>query len=94
MSSAVDQHTLRPLVTGPSAWIGANLAKRPDEWTYRLSPHEIAEIEAATAKVLGRDIATIARADFPLPALGPILDRLRDDVLNGRGFVLIRGTAR
>jgi hypothetical protein len=91
MSSAVDQHTLRPLVTGPSAWIGTDLARRPDEWTYRLSPNEIAEIETATARVLGRDIATIARVDFLLPALGPILDRLRDDVLNGRGFVLLRG---
>jgi hypothetical protein len=91
MSSAVDQHTLRPLVTGRSAWVGADLAKRPDDWTYRLSPTETAEIEAATAKVLGRDIATIARADFPLPALGPVLDRLRDEVLNGRGFVLLRG---
>ena len=91
MSSAVDQHTLRPLVTGRSAWIGADLAKRPDEWTYRLSPSETAEIEAATAKVLGHDIATIARAEFPLPTLGPVLDRLRDEVLNGRGFVLLRG---
>jgi TfdA family taurine catabolism dioxygenase TauD len=26
-----------------------------------------------------------------LPTLGPVLDRLRDEVLNGRGFVLIRG---
>ena len=91
MSNAVDQHTLRPLVTGPSAWIGADLAKRPEEWTYRLSPTEIAEIEAATASVHGRDIAAIRRADFPLPTLGPVLERLRDEVLNGRGFVLIRG---
>ena len=52
MSNAVDQHALRPLVAGRSAWIGADLAKRPDEWTYRLSPHEIAEIETATAGVL------------------------------------------
>jgi Taurine catabolism dioxygenase TauD, TfdA family len=91
MSSAVDQHILRPLVTGPSAWVGANLAKRPDEWTYRLSAEQIAEIETATAKMSGRDITTIRRHDFPLPTLGPVLDRLRDEVLNGRGFALIRG---
>ena len=87
----MDQHTLRPPVTGPSAWIGADLAQRPDEWTYRLSPAQIGEIESATRAVLGRDIASIRRTDFPLPALGPELDRLRDEVLNGRGFVLIRG---
>lgn len=83
--------SLRPKVTGPSAWIGAALAQRPDEWTYRLSVTETDEIGAATAAVLGRDIASIARADFPLPTLGPVLDRLRDEVLNGRGFVLLRG---
>lgn len=91
MSSAVDQHTLRPLVTGSSAWIGAELAKRPAEWTYRLSPAEIAEIETATTNLDGRDIAAISQADFPLPTLGPVLARLRGEVLNGRGFVLIRG---
>ncbi len=87
----MDQQALRPIVTGPSAWIGAELARRPDEWTYQLTPDEIAEIEAATASVLGRDIATIARKDFSLPTFGPVLDRLRDEVLNGRGFVLLRG---
>jgi hypothetical protein len=81
----------RPLITGPSAWIGAELAKRPEEWTYQLSPSEIAELEAATTRNRGRDIAAITRADFPLPTLGPALERLRDDVLNGRGFVLVRG---
>lgn len=81
----------RPLVTSPSAWIGAALAKQPEEWTYCLSPAEAMEIEAATAAVLGRDIATITRADFPLPTFAPVLDRLRDEVLNGRGFVLLRG---
>ena len=79
------------LVTGPSAWTGPDLLKRPEEWTYRLSHDEIAEIEAAAASVRGRDIATIGRSDFRLPTLGPVLERLRDEVLNGRGFVLIRG---
>lgn len=87
----MDQDILRPIVVGPSAWIGAELAKRPEDWTYRLSPIEIAEIEAATTAMCDRDIATITCADFPLPTLGPALRRLRDDVLNRRGFVLIRG---
>src|ERR1019366_5860051 len=82
----------RPLVTGPSAWIGPDLAQRPGEWTCHLLATEIDEIEAATATVRRRsmDIATIRPPDFPLPTLGPVLDRLRDDVLNGRGFVLLR----
>lgn len=83
----------RPLIEGPSAWIGADMARRSDEWIYRLSPAEIAEIDAAVAAVRARglDIAAIRRADFPLPTLGPALDRMRGELLNGRGFVLIRG---
>lgn len=83
----------RPPVTGPSAWIGADMAQREAEWTYRLSESEIAEVEAATAAVRARrlDIADIRRDDFPLPTLGPVLARLRGEVLNGCGFVLLRG---
>ena len=39
----------------------------------------------------GLDIADIRRADFPLPTLGPGSTRMREEILNGRGFVLIRG---
>src|SRR5260370_725973 len=82
----------RPL-EGPSAWIGADLREREAEWGYRLSPPEIAEIEAAVKGVQVRrlDIADIRRDDFPLPTLGPVLDRLRAEVLDGRGFALLRG---
>jgi hypothetical protein len=88
----VDVRPPRPPVEGSSAWIGARLAANPEAWTYHLSPVEIAEIEAASAAVRARglDIAAIRRADFPLPTLGPVLDRLRDEVLNGQGFVLLR----
>ena len=81
----------RPLITGPSAWIGSDLAKRPEEWTYTLSSREIGEIEANITRLRGRDIASISRADFPLPQFGPVLEKLRNEVLNGRGFVLMRG---
>lgn len=83
----------RRLVQGPSAWVGADMREREAEWTYCLSPAEIAEIEAATREVRarGRDIAAITRDDFPLPTLGKVLDRLRGEVVNGRGFVRLRG---
>jgi hypothetical protein len=81
----------RALVEGRSAWIGAELARHPEQWIYTLSRAEIGEIEAAVAKIRGRDLTSLARADFPFPTLAPVLDRLRDEVLNGRGFVLLRG---
>ena len=83
----------RTLIEGPSAWTGAEMRRRESEWTYRLSPAEIAEIEMAVREVRARrlDLAAITRDDFPLPTLGPVLDRLRGEVLDGRGFVLLRG---
>src|ERR1700741_1960721 len=85
--------SLRQPIVGPSAWVGADMKKRETEWSYRLSATELSEIEAAVKEVRGRglDLADITRADFPLPTLGPVLDRLRGDVVNGRGFVLLRG---
>jgi hypothetical protein len=84
---------MRRLIEGPSAWTGADMRGREAEWSYRLSPSEVAEIEAALKSVQARgiDIADIRREDFPLPTLGPVLDRLRAEVLDGRGFVLLRG---
>ena len=81
----------RPLVTDASAWIGAELAKRPEEWIYTLSSDEIGEIQTNVAHLRGRDTAGVSQSEFPLPTLGPALDRLRDVILNGRGFVLLRG---
>jgi hypothetical protein len=83
----------RPLVEGRSAWIGADLARRSAEWIYSLAPAELAEIERATAliRARGHPLGAIARADFALPQLGPRLDALRREVVEGRGFVLIRG---
>jgi hypothetical protein len=54
----------RPLVEGASAWIGAELARHPEQWIYTLSPADIAEIETAVATVRGRDLATLTQADF------------------------------
>jgi hypothetical protein len=81
------------LIEGPSAWIGATLRCKLDTWTVVLSAAEIKEIQDATSQAMARgpDIGTMTRADFPLPALGPRLDRLRAEVLRGRGFVVIRG---
>src|SRR5262245_56773955 len=84
---------MRAAIRGPSAWIGAEMRHREAEWTYRLSAVENAEIDTAGRGVQARgvDIADIRRQDFPLPTLGRVLDRLRGEVLDGRGFVMLRG---
>jgi hypothetical protein len=84
---------LPPEQTGAAAWYGPEITGR-DDWLMPLTTAEIAEIETATRALASReaDIATIAARDFPLPTLGPRLEaRVRDEVLNGRGFLLLRG---
>ncbi len=85
-------HFLPPEIHGPSAWYGQDLATRRD-WIETLSEAEISEIETATKQLAdtGMEIPAIRSEDFPLPTLGARLQRMLDEVLNGRGFVLIRG---
>jgi len=84
---------LPPAMEGPQAWRGAEMAKS-DEWLERLSDADCAEIGAASKAGLaatGGDIAKIQAKDFPLPTLAPRLARIAGDLLNGRGFALMRG---
>lgn len=80
-----------PEVADRSAWYGPELA-RSDAWIERLSEVEIAELERACGKLDAEriDFASITGKDIPLPTLAPRLKRILDEVLNGRGFVLIK----
>jgi len=79
-------------ITGPSAWYGPQIARRTD-WIQTVGDEEIAEIELAVQRLgeLGLEPATLRREDFPLPTLGLRLRRMLAEVLEGRGFVLLRG---
>jgi hypothetical protein len=76
----------------PADWYPADI-NGSEAWIYRLSAAEIAEIEAAVAGVEARglDIKDITRDDFPLPTLAPALADVRAELLDGRGFAMIRG---
>jgi hypothetical protein len=77
---------------GPSAWYGREFVDS-QEWIHVFTKPEIAELTRAVAHVRQRrlPIEQISRDDFVLPRLGPLLQRIQDDVVNGRGFVLFRG---
>jgi hypothetical protein len=80
-------------LTGPAAWIGAELAAQPETWVRPLSDAEITELEAAAAHFLslGRDVGEIRAEDFPLPSFGAHLADLRDKLIHGIGVEVIRG---
>lgn len=77
-----------PEIHGRSAWYGPEIAAR-DEWIERFSEDEIDEVERGVQAV-EQSGATI-EPSVRLPTLGPRLQRMLDEVLNGRGFVLIKG---
>lgn len=68
------------------------MAARQHEWLYELSPAEIGELEKAAKPLVAsnRSIGEVSDADFELPTLGPKLADLRDELLHGRGFVVLR----
>lgn len=82
---------LKPVVD-PAEWYPGDI-RGSDAWLYRLSDAEFAEIEAGVAAVEARglDIRDIRREDVPLPRFGGALAEMRDELLDGRGFVVIRG---
>ena len=91
VDSARPQLSLPPEIKDASAWYGPHLSRR--DWLAHFSAFEIAEVERATRNLRQSsvDLVSLSRVDFPLPTLGPRLRHLQDDVLNGRGFVLIQG---
>jgi hypothetical protein len=87
----VPAQPLEPVID-PAGWTKEQLAATTD-WIHELSPAEVADLDAAVAGVMerGLDLMEVAREDFSLPTLGPVLDAIAGDVIDGRGFVLIRG---
>jgi hypothetical protein len=75
---------------GPSAWTGQDI-KDSKRWIRDLPPAAIDELDAALAAVKHLPWREIRRGDFPLPALGGLLDDIADELENGSGIMKLRG---
>ena len=77
-------------VTGSSAWYGPDLA---GDWLQFLDDAEIAEIDRAidAFRGSGAPMQSISEETFPLPTLKTRLRAILDELLHGRGFVMLRG---
>ena len=80
------------VVDGPAAWRGAEI-QSDLSWALRLDEAGRTKLLAALTAVdrPDADLSTIGRRAFPLPTVGPLLESLVDELVDGRGFVLIRG---
>jgi len=95
MNDALDtlQIAMPPgVLEGPSAWYGRDYQDRTD-WIHHLTAAEIEEIDRAlaAADAAGLEIIEVTRDTFELPRLAVALEKIRDEVMDGRGFAVIRG---
>jgi Taurine catabolism dioxygenase TauD, TfdA family len=80
-------------IGGPAAWRGPEMAARSGEWLHHLAPEELDEIATAVRahREAGRAMGAISPEAFPLPRLAPVLERIKRELLEGRGFAVLRG---
>jgi hypothetical protein len=86
---------LPPEQHNAACWYGPQWTAREEEWIWHLSSEEISELEAAAeawgASHPGGDVEKIAIDHFTLPSLAPKLLALREELIHGCGFALLRG---
>ncbi|MET2830845.1 TauD/TfdA family dioxygenase [Mesorhizobium shangrilense] len=80
-------------IESPAAWIGEDMAEHPEHWLVELDPRDVTELELAATGILARtkDIGNLTKADFPLPRLAGHLAALREKLIAGIGFEVLRG---
>ncbi len=79
-------------VGGPAAWRGEDLAAT-ESWVHVLDPAHVDELEAVARQVIDAGVAleAVTAADFALPTLAAVIADWRDELVEGRGFVVVRG---
>jgi hypothetical protein len=82
----------REPIRSPAAWRGQDLARRTD-WQVPLGAEDVAALEraAATVRQRGLEPSQVTRGDFDVPLLHDRIRAWRDELVHGRGFVLVRG---
>ncbi len=83
---------LKTPIKGPSAWLGNDFAQ-DNSWLHQLSSSAINLLDDAlrTAQASGLPINKLTQLHFPVGELKTELNRIADELENGRGFLLLRG---
>jgi hypothetical protein len=79
-------------VVDPADWRPEDM-RASGAYLFHLAPGDLQELDTAIKGVAARNIPimTLSAGDFYLPSLGVKLAGIRDEILNGRGCVQIRG---
>lgn len=76
-------------------WTAADVADE-EVWTEHLTDAELEELDASLRHAVQRsdDVLQLTKDDFPLPTLAARLADIEAELIDGRGFVRIRGIDR
>mmetsp|Transcript_62797 Transcript_62797/g.177119 ORF Transcript_62797/g.177119 Transcript_62797/m.177119 type:complete len:365 (+) Transcript_62797:63-1157(+) len=80
-------------IKAPCAWVGSELMATPEAFTVTLDGTQVEEVKAAVRRVAesGKAPPTLTAADFKWPLLLPLLASIKEELLAGLGFKLVRG---
>lgn len=80
------------VVSGPGVWYGRDLQRRSD-WIRTFGAAELAELDSAVRAFAssGKPLTDISPSSFALPRLGATLGEILSELLEGRGFAMLRG---
>jgi len=79
-------------ISGPTLWKREDYVDSPEKWTHAFTAEEVQELSEAADQFIERGIPLtgISKSNFPLPNLSKRLHEVRDDLLNGKGFILFK----
>ena len=90
-SDAAATPIYRTPIHHPSAWMVADFTS-PADYTIELTGTQLGEIKSAIRwiKAAGLALDDLQREHFELPSLRPVIDEIRREIADGRGFVIVR----
>jgi hypothetical protein len=93
--SKTDDDPITPVyrrpIERPSAWKATDF-RSPADYTIELTATQLRDIEAAMGRVKAADLGLddLQREHFELPSLRTVVDEIRHEIEDGRGFVVVR----
>ncbi|KAL2880562.1 hypothetical protein SGCOL_003933 [Colletotrichum sp. CLE4] len=81
-------------VSGPTVWTKEELDRDTGRWLYHFTEEQIRHISAAVHEIEagGLQLSEVNKSTFKLPnPFVDFLDRIRDQMINGIGFSVLRG---
>ena len=79
-------------VVDPAGWIAEDVSGQHD-WVYEFSRVDLEELGESIREFDHPEVnlLSLQRSNFNLPSLAPVLAEVREEILYGRGFAVLRG---